>query len=108
MASSVRAQAAPYRRLATISASNQIVNSWCVLFWPIGRFIMVSPSFSHLHFSFKHRLLTVAGCLATVDGIFLADSTFLYGKYIEDPQAITRNKSTHRARLFCLYTCRVV
>jgi len=59
--------AAPYkyRRLETISAVmaawNQIVNSWLALFWPIACFIMVSPSFSHLHFSFKDRLLTVAG-----------------------------------------------
>jgi hypothetical protein len=67
MASSVSDQAAPYeyRRLETISAVmaawNQMVNSWLVLFWPIDRFIMVSPSFSYLHFSFKDRLLTVAG-----------------------------------------------
>ena len=67
MASSVSDQAASYehRRPETISALmaawNQIVNSWLVLFWPIDRFIMVSPSFSHLHFSFKDRLLTIAG-----------------------------------------------
>src|SRR6266513_5948212 len=45
---------------AVMAAWNQIVNSWLALFWPIGCFIIVSPSFSHLHFSFKDLLLTVA------------------------------------------------